>query len=296
MILYTLFHNYVILYKYYFYFIIQVPKTEIEWKEIADNFETQWQFPYCIGALDGKHVIIRPPPNTGSYYFNYKHSFCIVLLALVDADYKFIYVDVGCNGRVNDGGVYGNSSLCSALESNSLNIPSPKPIQEKGISLPYMIVADDAFPLKQYIQKPYSQLGLTKRKRIFNYRLSRARRIVENAFGILANRFQVFMTPIKLTPDKVETVVLACCTLHNFLRSRTASRNIYTPPGSMDIEDTTSCCTIQGRWRTEKEPQGLVSIQKQGSNNYTIKAKDIREYLCDYFSSEGAVPWQEKMI
>lgn len=82
-----------------------------------------------------------------------------------------------------------------------------------------MIVADDAFPLKEYIQKPYSQIGLTKEKRIFNYRLSRARRIVENAFGILANHFQVFMTPMRLSPEKAEIVVLACCSLHNMLRS-----------------------------------------------------------------------------
>ena len=52
-----------------------------------------------------ENIVIKPPPNSGSYYFNYKHSFSIVL-AVVDADYKFIYIDVGCNGRVADGGVF----------------------------------------------------------------------------------------------------------------------------------------------------------------------------------------------
>ena len=93
---------------------------------IAEQFEQQWNFPHCVRAMDGKHVIIWPPPNTGSYYFNnyYKHSFSIVLLAVVDADYKFTYVDVGCIGRISDGGVFKNSSLHPALEQNS--IPSPK--------------------------------------------------------------------------------------------------------------------------------------------------------------------------
>ena len=76
-----------------------------------------------MGALDGKHVMIRPPPNSGSFYFNYKHHFSVVLLALVDADYKFVCVDIGCNGRVSDGGVLKNSSLNSALEQNTFNLP-----------------------------------------------------------------------------------------------------------------------------------------------------------------------------
>ena len=116
--------------------------------------------------MDGKHVMIRPPPNSGSYYFNYKHSFSIVLLALVDADYKFIYIDVGCNGRISDGGVFKNSTLSTALEQNSLHIPQATPLPGKTHPIPFMIVADDAFPLKQYILKPYSQVGLTRQKRI----------------------------------------------------------------------------------------------------------------------------------
>lgn len=57
-----------------------------------------------------ENIMIKPPPNSRSYYFNYKHSFSIVLLAVIDADYKFIYIDVGCNGRVADGGVFKNSN------------------------------------------------------------------------------------------------------------------------------------------------------------------------------------------
>ena len=98
--------------------------------------------------MDGKHVLIRPPPNSGSYYYNYKHSFSIVLLAVVDANYKFVYVDVGCNGRVSDGGVFRNSNLFAALEGNSLNIPPPEPLTQQDFNLPYMLVADAAFPLK----------------------------------------------------------------------------------------------------------------------------------------------------
>ena len=166
--------------------ILQVPTTEEEWKKIADAFASNWNFNNCIGAMDGKHIVIRPPPNSGSYYFNYKHTFSIVLLAIVDADYKFVYVDIGCNGRISDGGVFRNCNMYQMLEQKKLNVPEPTPLPGSTIMCPYTLVADDAFPLKMYILKPYGQVGLTREKRIFNYRL---RRVVENAFGILANRF-----------------------------------------------------------------------------------------------------------
>ena len=74
----------------------QVTTTQNQWEKIAQDFSN---FNNCVGAMDGKRIMIRPPTNSGSYYFNYKYNFSIVLLALVDAEYKFIYVDVGCNGR-----------------------------------------------------------------------------------------------------------------------------------------------------------------------------------------------------
>lgn len=98
-------------------------------------------------------------------------------------------------------GVFRESTLCHALSHNSLNIPPPEPLQGCTLPVPYMLVADEAFPLKEYIQKPFSQCGLTNEKRIYN---CRARRVVENAFGILANRFRVLMTSINLAPEKVE--------------------------------------------------------------------------------------------
>ena len=137
-------------------------------------FKERWNFDNCIGALDGKHVVIRPPPSSDSYYFNYKHTFSIVLLALVDADYKFTYVDIGTNGRISDGGVFRNSALAQALEHDDLNIPDPAPLPKRTMKVPYVIVADDTFPLSQNILKSFALRTPTKDQRIFNYRPSRA--------------------------------------------------------------------------------------------------------------------------
>ena len=243
--------------------------------------------------MDGKHIIIKQPKNSGSFYFNYKGTFSIVLLALVDADYKFIYVDVGCNGRISDGGVYRNSSLSQAIDNNLLNLPPPRML-DAGTKLPYVMVADDAFPLRENIMKPYAFRGLSQEKRIYNYRLSRARRIVENAFGILANRFRVFLAPMLLAPENVEKVTLASCVLHNFLREKVPSE--YTPPGSFDAEDMESGCIQHGEWRNGTENEGMKSIRIGKSNNYTTNAKLIRDDFCTYFNTIGTVSWQEKFI
>ena len=73
----------------------QVPSTEEEWRAIAEEFNDRWQYPNCIGAMDGKHVAIHAPAHSGSLYHNYRQFYSIVLLAVVDANYKFILVDVG---------------------------------------------------------------------------------------------------------------------------------------------------------------------------------------------------------
>jgi len=90
---------------------LSTPTTQKDWIYISDGFKQDWQFPNCIGALDGKHCKILPPCGTGSDFYNYKGYFSIVLMALVNSKYEFVYVDVGTNGRVSDGGVWNKCKL-----------------------------------------------------------------------------------------------------------------------------------------------------------------------------------------
>lgn len=252
--------------------IIKMPTTETKWQAVANDFNSKWQFPNCLGAMDGKHIVLKKPINSGSTFYNYKHTCSIVLLAVVDANYRFLYVDVGCQGRISDGGVFRNSSLYAAIASNDIKIPVAQQLPESDTVSPFVFVADDAFPLMNNIMKPYAQRGLTQKQRIFNYRLSRARRISENAFGIMVARFRVFRSAMEIQPDKARNVVLAAIVLHNFLQLKNTAANVAAREGTEDL----------GQFRP---------ITSHQTNSGDI-AKDVRNNLADYFMGKGQVTWQ----
>ena len=99
----------------------------------------------------------------------------------------------GQTSAVSDGQIYNASELKECFEDGSLGFPDPEPLPNDNLDVPYVFVGNDAFALRPDMMKPYSLQGMTRPERILNYRLSRARRVVENAFGILANRFQVLL-------------------------------------------------------------------------------------------------------
>ncbi|XP_041351201.1 uncharacterized protein LOC121370153 [Gigantopelta aegis] len=163
--------------------------------------------------MDGK-----APANSGSTFFNYKQFHSIILMAVVDAHYRGIMFDVGVNGRNSDAGVFASSAISSALEKNTLHIPPERALPGRATAIPHVIVGDEAFPLKSHLMKPYPARGLKEEHRLFNYRLSRARRVSENCFGIFVNHFAVLSHEMNLGPETATTVTRGCIALHNFLR------------------------------------------------------------------------------
>ncbi|XP_065312675.1 uncharacterized protein LOC135922178 [Gordionus sp. m RMFG-2023] len=145
---------------------IYMPKpSRKDWERISQDFLLHSGFPNCFGALDGKHIYIKCPPNSGSQYFCYKHRFTLVLLALTDINRKFLYIDVGAYGKQSDGGVFKNSSLYREIVNQTLDLPPAKPFPGLSENMPYVMVADDAFPLSHYLMKPYPIKGLSIEER-----------------------------------------------------------------------------------------------------------------------------------
>jgi hypothetical protein len=128
-------------------------------------------------------------------------------------------------------------------------LPPPIPLPGWTQPVPYFFVADDAFPTRNYITKPYPFKDQPAPNRIFNYRLSRARGIVQKVFGIIANRYCVLRKPLIQNPTCTVNIVLAVCVLHNFLMSIQGLQSSYLQHGLLETESTDTHEVQRGMWR-----------------------------------------------
>ena len=271
------------------------PETEEQWRSISQEFNDLWQFPHVVGAIDGKHVVIESPAKSGTLYHNYKGTFSIVLLAICDARYNFTLVDVGQYGSNNDSGVLAQSKMNIAFEKNTLHLPECEVVPGTNLNVPYFLVGDEIFPLKPWLLRPYPGRDLELTDMIYNYRHSRARRVIENAFGILRARWRIFSHPIKASVQNTERYVMACLCLHNFLRQ--TENSLYTPQGFVDVESADGKLK-EGEWRSQTAENGCfrpIKLPKGGRRK--ILANELRENLKHFVNSEiGSVPWQIEYV
>jgi hypothetical protein len=135
--------------------------------------------------LTGNIRIVKPA-SSGSFFCNYKEYCRTVLMAIVNADCEFIYLNVGCNRRASDRGVLETTSFYEKLKWNRLNLPSTEAAKE---NLDFALVRDNDLALHKHLLTPFPARNVTTEELGFNYRLSRARRTADNSFGIMANRF-----------------------------------------------------------------------------------------------------------
>ena len=183
-------------------------------KAIVDGFESKWGFPQCVGAIDGSHIPIASPQEHLADYHNRKGWHSIILQGVVDHELRFWNVNVGWPGRVHDARVFSNSTLFEKARAGTLLPNTPRLFN--GVSVPLVILGDPAYPLLPWLMKPYVQHGnISSQKKAFNYRLSRARKVIENAFGRLKGRWRCFLKRNDIATEDIPTIITACCILHN---------------------------------------------------------------------------------
>ena len=185
-----------------------------------------------------------------------------------------------------------------------MNIPEPRKLPKSGDPcwdedsyepIPFAIVGDDAFQLTSYMLKPYKGRSLTDEQTIFNYRLSRFRRCSENAFGIWAARFRVFLSRINLrSRTKITKVILAGVVLHNMLCEM--SRHSYIPMDFADQEDPITGEINEGVWRSQVPDEFNDRSPVLAGCRGTRQAEKYRDAICDFVNGSAALPWQHKIL
>lgn len=250
-----------------------------DWLSIAQHFQEMSHFPHCIGAVDGKHIRAQKFRHSGSMNLNYKHYFSIVLMAIVDSDYKFVYVDIGAYGKDCDSSIFQETVFWKKMCNGTLNIPSPSILDANGVNLPFVLVGDEGFALTENLLRPFGGHNLTVTKRVFNYRLTRARRFVECTFGLMANKWRIFHRALNVSKEFAKDIVKAAVILHNVVRHRDGYR-----PSDMDII-------------ANVHPTGLQSIPHGPTVRGGRNANDIRNEFANYFvSPAGSLSWQMNKI
>lgn len=163
-----------------------------------------------------------------------------------------------------------------------------------NVAVPFALVGDEGFPLKQYLMRPYARRNLIdNQQRIFNYRLSRARRIIENAFGILVARWQILQKSLCFKLSSAEAIVQATYCLHNFIISTNNSNNRYIQEDFVDREGPNGEL-IEGNWRSlVTQNPAIIRTGRVGANIGSISAMKQRDTLAQYFiSDQGSISWQ----
>lgn len=188
--------------------------------------------------------------------------------------------------------------MSGALEQREANLLPSKMLPGSNIEFPHVFVADEAFPLKPYLMRLYPHAALQEKQRVFNYRLYRARRVIENSFGILVSRWRILRRCICNHPHNAEIIIKALVCLYNYLMTKeneqTPQRHYYCPSTYVDYEDEDGN-VIPGSWRTENNERGLQRIGRIGANNPGRIANQLRDTLSNYFVSEAgeeAALWQ----
>ena len=193
-----------------------LPKTTEEFKEKMLDTEELWQFPFSWAAVDGCHIPIKCPPGgleSCKEYHNFKNFYSVVLMAMVDAKYRFVWGSCGFPGNSHDSVILQATSLWNKIQEGSF-LPDFSNSLE-GVMIPPLIIGDSAFPFEKWLMKPYTNAVLTPKQRYFNYRLSRARMVIEGAYGQLKGRWRILMRKSESSHEEVKVYTLACMVLHN---------------------------------------------------------------------------------
>ena len=243
---------------------------------MEEKFRTRLNVPQTLGALRGS---ISKKLRTD--YYNYKGFFSLVLLALVGAEYRLLWIHCGSSGSSSDAQIFNRGNLREKIEDGTLGLPAPEPLGEGGPDLHCFFLGDDTFALMPWVVKPYSRRQPTREEIIANCGISKGRRVVANAFGILVSRFRVLLGTMEQRPTVVKDIVFTCVVLHNMLRKNQGGADRAPTPAN-DV------AALQN--------EHVVYAPNENYRNPSREDKHLLELLKDYCNHVGALHGQKDRI
>ena len=178
--------------------------------------ECEWQYKNAFAPIDGSHCPIKCPAGgaeSNKQYYIFKKNYSVVLMALMDAHFRFIWASFGAPRNTHDSTYFQSTSLCEKITKGELIRSKVQAIDD--IKIPPQFLGDGAFPLCSWLMKPYGDVVLTPGKRYFSYGSSRSRMVTEGAFGKLTGRCRIFHRKCESNKETVKIMGLACVILHN---------------------------------------------------------------------------------
>lgn len=259
------------------------PEKENDFQQSMETFGKEWQFPYAFAAIDGSHIPIKCPRGGAQamkQYFNFKGFYSVVLMALVDAEYRFIWVSVGAPGNTHDSTLLQSTDLWKRIMEGEV---IPNIAQNLGnVEVPPLILGDGAFPMRTFIVKPHGDAILSDKKRYFNFRHSRARLVTEGAFGRLKSRFRVLFRKCESQKETVKVYSLACVVLHNLCIER---GDLIPRKFDLTLDHASN------KRLTAEEVRDILSLRNTNAKNFEVHKKSQAIKVRDVLTDEM---WKEK--
>ena len=239
--------------------VAHFPSDEAHIKEKMLDTEQLWQFPCGWGAIDGCHLPLKCPAGgleACKEYYNFKNFYSIILMGMVDAKYRFIWASCGYPGNSHDSTIFKSTKLWEDMTDGEIIPQIGKDIG--GVTVSPLILGDSAFPFKPWLMKPFTNAVLTPVQSNFNYRLSRARMVVECAYGQLKGRWRILLRKCESTPVELRSACWACIVLHNICISRGESLSrkldLTIDPNSNEMRDRATIRRLLNMTECERIP------------------------------------------
>lgn len=235
---------------------ITLPFTNEDATPLVEGFHQAHGLPQCLGAIDGHHIEIKQPSAHSIDYVNKKGRYTLNVQAVCDFKYRFRDVMIKWSGKAHDAVMFDSSAVNEFMKSGK--VPHlRRQLVEDEFPIPIFLVGDAAYPLMPHLMPEPSDNGSTPEEENFSRSVSRARTVIDFAFGRLKARFAALRRPMDINLDDLPFVIYSCFVLHNYCEAREEFVDEQAVMKAMEVEKESQPPTQVNRFLPESDSEDL---------------------------------------